>query len=94
MRKLDSLLERADEGLRSLLLGRDLLGRNLLGGNLLGGKLPAWLLAVFTFAAFYGLMMTRTLTQLAGASAASHAWGVLVLCLPLGVMLLFALRLT
>ena len=84
MRKLDSLLERADEGLRGLLLGR----------NLLGGKLPARLLAVLTFAAFYGLMMTRTLKLLAGASALGHAWGVLVLCLPLGMMLLFALQLT
>ena len=79
MRKLDSLLERADEGLRSLLLGR---------------KLPAWLLAALTFAAFYVLMMTRTLTQLAGAPAISRAWGVLVLCLPLGVMLCLARSLT
>ena len=79
MRKLNAMLERADEGLRRLLLG---------------SVLPAWLLAVLTFAAFYGLMMTRLLTQLAGASAAARAWGVLVLCLPLAVMLLFALRLT
>ena len=79
MRKPDSLLERADEGLRSLLLGK---------------RLPAALLAVLTFAAFFALMMTRTLLQLAGASAAGRAWGVLVLCLPLGVMLLFACRLT
>ena len=38
MRKLNSLLERADEGLRGLLLSR---------------KLPAWLLALLTFAAFF-----------------------------------------
>ena len=79
MRKLDGLLERADEGLRGLLLGR---------------KIPVCLLAVLTFAAFDGLMMTRTLTQLAGAGLAARAWGVLVVCLPLAVMLLFALRLT
>ena len=79
MRKLNSLLDRADEGLRGLLLGRNL---------------PAWLLAVLTFAAFYALMLTRTLKLLAEASAAGHAWGVMILCLPLGVMLLFALRLT
>ncbi|MBE5799658.1 MAG: hypothetical protein E7321_06880 [Clostridiales bacterium] len=79
MRKLGSLLERADEGLRSLLIGR---------------KVPAWLLGAGTFAAFMLLMMTRTLTQLAGASLAARAWAVLILCLPLGVMLCFALRLT
>jgi len=79
MKKLNALLDRADEGLRGLLLGR---------------KLPPALLAVLTFAAFYALMMTRTLAQLVGASAAARAWGVLALCLPLGVMLLFAQRLT
>ena len=79
MKKVADLLDRADEGLRSLLLGR---------------KLPAWLLAALTFAAFCALMMTRTLTQLAGASLAVRAWGVLVLCLPLAAMLVFALRLT
>ena len=78
MKRLNALLERADEGLRSLLLGR---------------KLPSWLLCMGTFAAFYALMMTRTLTQLASAPAMARAWGVLVLCLPLGVMLLFACRL-
>ena len=79
MKKVNSLLERADEGLRCLLLGR---------------KMPAWLLAGCTFAAFFLLMMTRALTQLAGASLAARAWAVLILCLPLSVMLLFALRLT
>jgi len=79
MKKLNALLDRADEGLRGLLLGR---------------KLPPALLAALTFAAFYALMMTRTLTQFAGASGAAKAWGVLLLCLPLGVMLIFAQRLT
>ncbi|MBR5301534.1 MAG: hypothetical protein IKU38_01705 [Clostridia bacterium] len=79
MRKLDSLLERADEGLRKLMLS---------------SKLPAGLLAALTFAAFYALMMTRTLTQLAGTSVMARAWGVMILCLPLAVMLLFAKRLT
>ena len=79
MKKLNALLENADEGLRTWLLGR---------------KLPGALLAMLTFAAFYGLMMTRTLTQLAGAAGAARAWGVLVLCLPLCAMLLFAMRLT
>ena len=66
MKRLNGLLDRADEGLRTLLLGR---------------KLPACLLAALTFAAFFALMMTRTLTQLAGASLSARAWGVLVLCL-------------
>ena len=79
MKRLNALLNRADEGLRSVLLGR---------------KLPAGLLAMLTFAAFAALMMTRTLTQLTGASAVVRVWGVMVLCLPLAVMLLFALRLT
>lgn len=79
MRKLNALLERADEGLRALLLGR---------------RLPAGLLAMLTYVAFSALMMTRMLAQLAGVSAAARVWGVQVLCLPLEVMLLFALRLT
>ncbi|MBQ7885422.1 MAG: hypothetical protein IJ313_00855 [Clostridia bacterium] len=79
MKRLNALLERADEGLRALLLGR---------------KMPAWLLGVLTFAAFYALMMTRTLMQLSGVSMAARAWGVLVLCVPLAIMLRFALRLT
>ena len=79
MRKLNALLERADDGLRALLLG---------------SRIPGSLLGVLTFMAFCGLMMTRTLSQLAGASLAAHLWGVLVLCLPLGVMLFFALRIT
>lgn len=79
MKRLSSLMDRADEGLRSLLLD---------------GKMPAWLLGAGTFAAFFLLMMTRTLTQLVGASALARAWAVLMLCLPLGVMIGFALRLT
>ena len=78
MKKLDAWLARADDGLRTLLLGRGL---------------PGWLLGICTFAAFFLLMMTRTLTQLAGAQTGARAWAVLVLCLPLGVMLAFALRL-
>ena len=78
MKKLDAWLARADDGLRPLLLGRGL---------------PGWLLGICTFAAFFLLMMTRTLTQLAFAQTAARAAAVLVLCLPLGVMLAFALRL-
>ena len=77
MKKLNALLETADEGLRKWMLGR---------------RLPSGLLAVLAFAAFYGLMMTRTLTQLTGVPTAARAWGVMVLCMPLGVMLLFAMR--
>lgn len=78
MKKLNAWLARADDGLRTLLLEHGL---------------PGWLLGCCTFAAFFLLMMTRTLTQLAGAPAA-RAWAVLVLCLPLAVMLAFALRLS
>ena len=77
MKKLNALLERADDGLRSLLLG---------------AKFPGWLLGTATFAAFVLLMMTRTLAKLAGAGTAARLWAVLVLCLPLAVMLIFALR--
>ena len=79
MKRLNALLARADDGLRTLLLER---------------RLPGWLLGICTFAAFFLLMMTRTLTQLAGAQTAARAWAVLVLCLPLAVMLAFALRLS
>ena len=79
MKRLNTLLDRADEGLRGVLLGR---------------KLPALLWGALCFAAFYALMMTRTLTQLEGAAGYARVRGVLVLCLPLCVMLFFALRLT
>lgn len=78
MKRLDALLARADDGLRR---------------GLLGDGVPGWLLGIATFAAFFLLMMTRTLTRLAGAQTAARAGAVLVLCLPLGVMLAFALRL-
>ena len=77
MRKLNALLDRADDGLRSLLLGT---------------KIPSWLMGAGTFAAFALLMMTRSLTRLAGAGMMQRGCAVLVLCLPLGMMLFFALR--
>lgn len=77
MKKLNALLERADDGLRSLLLGTRI-PRRLLGGA--------------AFAAFVLLMMTRTLSLLSGAGTAQRLWAVLVLCLPLAVMLIFAMR--
>jgi len=79
MKRIDAALDRADEGLRRWMSGR---------------KLPASLLAALTFLAFFGLMMTRTLHLLAGTSAAARAWGVLILCLPLAAMVLFAARMT
>ena len=77
MKRLNALLDRADDGLRGLLMGN---------------RMPGWLLGTGTFAAFALLMMTRSLTQLAGAGMAQRTGAVLVLCLPLGVMLAFALR--
>ena len=77
MKKLNALLDRADDGLRSLLLGT---------------KISNWLLGLATFSAFVLLMMTRTLTLLSGAGTAARLWAVLILCLPLAVMLVFALR--
>ena len=79
MKRIDAALDRADEGLRRWMSGR---------------KLPAALLAALTFFAFCALMMTRTLHLLAGMSAAARAWGVLILCLPLAAMLMFAARMT
>ena len=78
MKKLNAWLERADDGLRMLLVEC---------------RMPDWLPGLCTFAAFFLLMMTRTLTQLADAGTAARAWAVLILCLPLAVMLTFALRL-
>ena len=77
MRKLEALLNRADDGLRSLLQG---------------SRIPGWLMGAGTFAAFVLLMMTRSLTQLAGAGMMERGCAVLVICLPLAVMLVFALR--
>lgn len=77
MRKLNALLDRADEALRALLMGT---------------RIPGWLLGAATAAAFALLMMTRTLTQLAGANMAQRMATVLMLCLPLAVMLVYALR--
>lgn len=77
--RADAWLARADEGLRSLLLR---------------ASLPGWLLGGLTFAAFFALMMTRTLAQLEGAAATARGAAVLALCLPLAAMLLFALRIT
>ena len=48
-------------------------------------------LAVLTVAAFFLLLMTRTLTQLADASLPLRAAGVAVLTLPLAVMLAFGM---
>ena len=75
-KKLSAGLDRADEALRALLMGRGM---------------PLWPAAAVTFAAFFALMMTRTLTQLAGAAFAARAAAVLMLCLPLAVMLGFAM---
>ncbi len=80
--RVNAWLEHADDGLRALLMGSA------------GRRMPVQLLSMLTFVAFAGLMMTRTLTQLEGASGAARAWGVWVLCLPLAVMLLFAQRMT
>ena len=79
MKRLNAALDRADEGLRSVLMGHGI---------------PAAVWSALTWAAFAALMMTRTLTQLAPASAAARVWGVMVLSLPLCVMLLFARRMT
>jgi len=75
-KKLSAGLDRADEALRALLMGR---------------RTPLWLPAAATLAAFFALMMTRTLVQLAGAALAARAAAVLMLCLPLAVMLHFAM---
>lgn len=75
--RMNALLDRGDEALRALLLR---------------ASVPAWLLGLLTLAAFFLLMMTRTLTQLAGAAMTARACTVLVLCLPLAAMLGFALR--
>lgn len=79
MKRIDAALARADEGLRKWLMGNGI---------------PVRVWSVLTYVAFGALMMTRTLTQLADATAAARVWGVAVLCLPLAAMLLFAQRMT
>ena len=79
MRGIDAALARADEVLRKWLMGHGIPGR-------------VW--SILTYTAFCALMMTRTLTQLADATAAARVWGVAVLCMPLAAMLLFAQRMT
>lgn len=79
MKKLNALLERADDGLRALLLG---------------ARIPAPLLALLTLGAYFALLTTRTLTLLDQAPTAARLWATLILCLPLAAMLFFALRLT
>ena len=81
MRKgnISAALDRADEGLRSWLLGR---------------CRGAWALAALTLAAFFALLYTRTFVQLAGAAMGERLMTLLVLSAPLAVMLVFALRIT
>ena len=79
LRRVSAALESADEGLRTLMLRT---------------HVPSIVPGALTFAAFFLLMMTRTLGQLSGASAMQRTPAVLVLCLPLLVMLFFALRIT
>ena len=79
MKRMESALDRADEGLRALLMGH---------------KVPGSVWSILTYTAFAALMMTRTLAQLTGLSTGARVWGVMVLCLPLAAMLLFAGRIT
>ena len=74
---MSAALERADEGLRALLLR---------------ACRQFWPAEIAALAAFFALMMTRTLSQLAGASMFSRAGAVAVLCLPLAAMLHMGLR--
>ena len=76
---MNRLLDRADERLRSLLIGKS-------------PRMPVLLLDVCVLLCFALLMMTRTLGQLAGAAAGARFAAVLMLCLPLAVMLHFARR--
>ena len=75
--RVSAWLDRGDEALRALLLR---------------ARVPAWLPGLLTTAAFALLMMTRTLTQLAGADMTARLATVAVFCLPLCAMLFFALR--
>ena len=74
---MSAALERADEGLRALLLR---------------ACRQFWPAEIAALAAFFALMMTRTLSQLAGASLFLRAEAVAVLCLPLAAMLHMGLR--
>ena len=75
-RDIAAWMDRADEALRSGLLRACRCG---------------WLLEALTILAFFALMMTRTMSLLAGAGAAHRAATVLVLCLPLAAMLHMAM---
>ena len=77
LRRVSAALDSADEGLRTLLLR---------------ARVPDVLPGSLTLAAFFLLMMTRTLGQLSGAPVLQRMPAVLALCLPLLVMLVFALR--
>ena len=79
MNRINRALDAADDALRA---------------GLLSFRAPVWLTGGLTAAAFFLLMMTRTLAQLAGLPLAARAAGVMLLCLPLAVMLAFALRMT
>ena len=79
MNRINRRLDAADDALRAALLR---------------WRAPGWLPGALTLAAFFLLMMTRTLAQLAGLPLGARAAGVLLLCAPLGVMLAFALRMT
>jgi len=77
MSRISALLERADDGLRAFLMR---------------ACRRTWLLEGLTLLGFFVLMMTRTLKLTAGAAAAYRIATVLMLCVPLAVMLRFAMR--
>ncbi len=74
---LSDALERGDEALRRLLLG---------------ACRSVWVWEGLTLLAFFALTMTRTFTQLTGASVMQRAATVLLLCVPLFAMLHMALH--
>lgn len=78
MRRFARAMERADEGLRALLLGAAGTGAHAACGAL-------------TALAFFALLLTRTFSQLAGASLVSRMATAAVFCAPLAAMLLMAL---
>ena len=65
MNRINRRLDAADDALRAALLR---------------WRAPGWLPGALTLAAFFLLMMTRTLAQLAGLPLAERAAGVLALC--------------